>query len=214
MHNVAFALPAILLLLLFGACEKQGAGMNQKTMSVEDSNANNVSEGDDTLRIEKVLDGRYSVADVDGDRLIDTVQLHRLIFHSGSNVVGEMTEMQFSAPVPDLVDSTSTGGVAVGVGDLDGNGTEEIAFLRDWSTSCWIGLMVYGLEDNQWKAFGGGSYYRCNDGAYEPDSIAARVRKIRDGVFEVISDSLGDNLVRTASQFSIGISSTRKNGKQ
>ena len=149
--------------------------------------------------------GRFLVGDLDGDSRADTAWLQRLTLRGNADILGNMTRIHFSASVPDLVDSMSIGGVIANVEDLDGNGTDEVIFQPDWYTSCWIGITVYGLVENKWKVFGGGVRYRCNDSSHiaVAGDIQSRVRPVTRGVFDMISDSLGDDFISVPRRFTI-----------
>lgn len=44
----------------------------------------------------------------------------------------------------------SIGGTLVNLGDLNGDGTDEIGILPDWFNGCWAAYHVYGLRNNNW----------------------------------------------------------------
>lgn len=144
------------------------------------------------------------VGDLDGDRMPDTAWVD-WPDNDTDKGVWEITRIRFSADVPVLVDSSSIGGALAALADLDENGTDELVFLPDWPTSCWAGMRVYGLRGQAWKMLGGGSFYRCNDNAYSPDSLRRRVIKIRKGEFDLMQDIWTDDgeMTRTAKRFTI-----------
>ena len=43
------------------------------------------------------------------------------------------------------------GGTPVNLGDLDGDGKDEIGILREWFNSCWHNYNVCTFKDGQWE---------------------------------------------------------------
>ncbi|MBB6240351.1 hypothetical protein HDC90_005025 [Pedobacter sp. AK013] len=43
------------------------------------------------------------------------------------------------------------GGTPVNLGDLDGDGKDEIGILREWFNSCWHNYNVYTFKDGRWE---------------------------------------------------------------
>lgn len=41
--------------------------------------------------------------------------------------------------------------IMTNVGDLDGNGTDELGVFTDWHSSNWCGFYVYTFTDGEWK---------------------------------------------------------------
>ncbi len=205
-------LSGIILLLVLGGCdvhEKEGA-QPEEARKLPRSLSDTASSTGDTTSGNFRSPHTHSVplGDVDGNNRPDTATVICPRVDDGMECEGGcITRISFSSPsIPALIDSMSIGGIVADAGDADGNGTDDILFLPDWPTSCWIGMTLYGLRDNEWKVLAGGSYYRCNEDPYNQDSLAQRIRHIEPGVFELMQDTLDEGeggIVRAAVRFDL-----------
>ncbi len=60
--------------------------------------------------------------------------------------------LRFSnAQTPPITIEDCIGGTPVNLGDLDGDGKDEIGILREWFHSCWHNYNVYTFNDSQWE---------------------------------------------------------------
>ena len=56
-----------------------------------------------------------------------------------------------NSTIPPLKVEMCIGGNPVNLGDLNGDGADELGLLPDWWTSCWRSYFVYTLKTNRWK---------------------------------------------------------------
>lgn len=52
---------------------------------------------------------------------------------------------------PPITIEDCIGGTPVNLGDLDGDGKDEIGILREWFNSCWHNYNVYTFKDGKWE---------------------------------------------------------------
>jgi hypothetical protein len=113
--------------------------------------------------------------------------------------------IRFSCNLPDLYPVIGTGEMVGNVGDLNGDGYSELAFIPEWPTSVWQSLSVYGYVKGKWMMFGQGSI-NLQSMDTEDSFFTKRVKRLDAQHFEIISDSLNastDTLVQTHHTFVI-----------
>ncbi|KAA2238809.1 DnaJ domain-containing protein [Chitinophaga agrisoli] len=71
---------------------------------------------------------------------------------TGMDCVGDCTTyLQFSdTNLPGIKIENSLGGMVSNVGDLNGDGRDELGFLPGWFTSCWRQYHVFTYKDDNW----------------------------------------------------------------
>lgn len=87
------------------------------------------------------------------------------------------------------------GSLPTNLGDLDGNGTDEIGLLHDWFTSCWKAYYVFTLKNNKWQRLIAPISTHCN----QMDEGIAPVKKDpkRKGYLIVRYSAINDDGIST-----------------
>jgi hypothetical protein len=93
-----------------------------------------------------------------------------------------ITKIAFSNHIDSITISiVSNGAMLYNVGDLDGNKTDELLLIPDWTNSCWGLQSVFTFKNNTWDTIVTDRIYRCN--------IYNRIKKIKDGLFDMAVDT-------------------------
>ncbi len=131
----------------------------------------------------------FPVGDVNGDGKQDLAFIQPLsfYFHNG-NLDSQFVYINFNCDVKPLKYYDGFEGIVVPVGDLDGNGSDEILYYPDWYQSNSAGIFVYGYKENEWRKFGQASFRR--DRLYDEKQpltyLRNRVKKIVNNSFKLI----------------------------
>lgn len=92
--------------------------------------------------------------DFNGDGKKDHVWLLKPIVKEGEMDCEGNCNAQLLLSVPGsrpYIIENCIGSDPVNLGDLDGNGTDEIGMLHDWFTSCWKAYYVFTLKNKKWQ---------------------------------------------------------------
>jgi hypothetical protein len=163
-------------------------------------------EADFRQRIQKIPAG-----DLNHDGSADTITVFppRYIIPGNplEGCVGDTCSctVRFSCHLPDIQKVTGTGLYFSNIGDLDGDGIDELAFIPQWPTSVWQALYVYSFRMGKWTLQGEGS---VNISALDsdPQFIKKHIRSADSRHFVILSDSLGadtDSLFRIPRIFTL-----------
>lgn len=111
--------------------------------------------------------------DFNGDGVVETVWLvPPKLSDDESECIGECTAyLRFSNPsLAEITLSDCIGGVPDNLGDLDGNGTDEIGLLPQLYTSCWRDYYVWTWKYGNWRYLVDPITTHCNlwDEGYSP----------------------------------------------
>jgi hypothetical protein len=154
---------------------------------------------------------RQPLGDINGDGIEDTATIYPPRFnHPSDPEQGCLHDscycrIRFSCNLPDIYPVIGIGETLEPVGDLNGDGFIELAFVPDWMTSVWHSLSVYGIKDGKWKLRGQGDINIEMMDA-DPDFFRHRVVRIDDSHFKIISDSFSiqtESIVQTPQVFTI-----------
>jgi len=101
----------------------------------------------------------------DGDGKPEYVWIVKPEFNKdGMGCVGDCTaQLMCSNPhIKTLTLNNSIGGTLTNLGDLTGDGKDEIGLLPDWFTSCWRSYRTYTLKNGEWIYFTEPFIVHCN----------------------------------------------------
>ena len=197
MNRYLFPLSALVMCLLL-SCSSAGTGSNDKQAPGADTlSLKRDSLLNDSSRI-KALIKEYEflkridilrVGDVNGDGRKDTAILQNYIFFSAkSDLDSQYVKIRFNCDVPFIKHENGFSGLIAGVGDLDGNKTEELIYFPDWFQSNSGMFFVYGLKEGKWILFAKGELRRdLTADAKDPVAyLRKRVKKINNTSFKMI----------------------------
>lgn len=135
----------------------------------------------------------FLLEDMNGDKINDTAIVfspvhaypHPDDFSSGGCEDDTcLTVVKFNFTKTELKHKTSLGFIDFfRTEDLDGDGINEVGFVPHWFQSCWQGLFVYSLSNNEWIQLASGSVFACSG-----EDFSERVKKVRKNKFQLISD--------------------------
>lgn len=181
---------------LFSCGSKNIVKPSQQLINTKDSTIHsaNFQIPPDSFRVSFLPDSIHKIpGDFNGDGNIDTAKVLPAWSYDSTSWICPYayTTIIFGEPMDSIVIDGMPDAYIMNVGDLDGNGSDELQIIPEWYNSCWGGVVIYAYQKNKWAEIAStGNIYRCNE--------RNRVRKIKNGVFLIITDSidieLGDHV--------------------
>lgn len=180
------------LLLLFNSCanptEKEAENEEEQPQSVNFSDTHFAQD--------------YPVGDINGDGVNETAHLiPPEIREDGLSCEDDscVVVIDFGEGIPKLRYPYSIGGILEDLGDLNGDGRDEILYVPDWFQSCWGSFSVYQLVDGAWIESGRNSLYWC-----EEEFFTERVLMIDENRFAMVGEkSAGGGIVDKVDTFTL-----------
>jgi len=96
------------------------------------------------------------------------------------------SEISFSNGLPSIVRTMDIGGRLENVGDLNGDGIDELGYDNGWFIGCWGTLEIYLLRDTLWEQAGMASFYACDDSL----PFKKRIVKMGNGKIKLLGDDV------------------------
>ena len=133
------------LMLIWQSCSQpeQGASALKQASAAEDK--------DPQRPVTKIPDDAIT-GDFNGDKQQEFIWLTTTNTHEED--IGDTSScfiLCSNNTIPPLKVDMCIGGNPVNLGDLNGDGADELGLLPDWWTSCWRSYFVYTLKTNRWK---------------------------------------------------------------
>lgn len=98
---------------------------------------------------------------------------------------------------PFIISPAKNGGL-YNLGDLNGDGKEEIGFYPDWCTSCWHGFLVYTLDKAGWNTLVPSISTHCSQ--WEDGKFPIRKDPKKKGYVIITSSIWKDDEIRINSE--------------
>jgi hypothetical protein len=95
------------------------------------------------------------------------------------------THIIFSNGLNEIGRSGDVGGQLENVGDLDGDGIDEIAYNYSWFTGCWPTITIYKLKNKNWQPAAYISIQLCGN----TRTYKSLIRKKGNGKIETFSEN-------------------------
>lgn len=140
----------------------------------------------------------FAVGDVDGDGKPDMATIYPPeIREDGLSCTDDscIVAIRFEGSINELRYPFSIGGFVEDLGDLDGDGGDELLYVPDWFQSCWGSLHVFSYKNGSWAQLAKTGLNWCNE-----DRFSDRIKLIDAGVLvlegEVRGDAEGEILTR------------------
>ncbi|NIF06343.1 hypothetical protein F3J23_12925 [Chryseobacterium sp. Tr-659] len=90
--------------------------------------------------------------------------------------------------------SPAKGGTLFNLGDLNGDGKDDLGFYPDWCTSCWHPFYVYTLSSTGWKSLVPSIPTHCNQ--WEADKFPIRKDPKKKGYVIITSSKWEDDDIK------------------
>lgn len=163
---------------------------NVKLRAKEDSITKSDSLQIDQLITDYGLDriDTFAVGDVDGDGKRDKAIIHPLtFFYRNGKMDSQYVHITFTCDIPKIKHYNGFSGSVTNVGDLDGNGTQEILYYPYWYQSNSAGIFIYGYRKHAWTLFARGSVRRdiISEAEDEITYLRTMVKKIDNTSFKL-----------------------------
>jgi len=92
----------------------------------------------------------------------------------------------------------ANGGALYNLGDLNGDGKDEIGFYPGWCTSCWHAFHVYTLSNNSWKPLVPSISTHCSQ--WEEEKFPIRKDPKKKGYVIITSSKWEDDDIKIKSE--------------
>ncbi|MGH1516324.1 hypothetical protein [Chryseobacterium sp. JK1] len=100
--------------------------------------------------------------------------------------------------IPSFTISPAKSGTLYNLGDLNGDGKDEIGFYPDWCTSCWHPFYVYALSKTGWKPMVSPISTHCNQ--WEEDQFPIKKDPKKKGNVIITSSKWEDDDIKIKTQ--------------
>lgn len=132
----------------------------------------------------------FIVGDVDGDGKNETAIIYPPeIREDGLSCTDDscMVQIDFGDGIALLKYPFSIGGFVEDLGDLDGDGSDELLYVPDWFQSCWGSMHVFSYSEGVWVEIAKTGLNWCNE-----DRFVERVQPLESGVFLLEGEQKGE----------------------
>lgn len=114
--------------------------------------------------MEELIPDTFVIGNFDADKILDTAQLwvprgHNIMY--GCEICN--TEIRFSNGTKTIHHKGDVGFRLENVGDLNWDGTDDIAYCRDWYMGCRRTFEIYLVGNKEWIIIDGMEFMACGD---------------------------------------------------